>query len=87
MTDEEFLKLSHAAKLKLLKKARDYLSHDFQHQEIVGIESIDVSGKHPRITVWALNVDGENWPQFTDYFHRREQYDLIHGDFIFVTED
>ena len=86
MTDEEFLKLPEERQLKIMKKAKDYLSHDFQHQEIVEIECIDTSGTTARITVWEKGVDGENWPKFTDYFHHKVQYDLIHSQFVFVDD-
>jgi len=86
MTKETFLKLSDQEKLKTMKKAKDHLSHDFQHQEIVEIESIDLGGTHPRITVWEKGVDGETWPRFTDYFHQKVEYDFIHGVFVFVEE-
>ena len=87
MDKEEFLKLSDREKLRVMKKARDYISHDFQHQEIVEIECIDKKGQSLRITVWEKGVDGETWPKFTDYYHHKEQYDLIHGEFIPVEKD
>jgi len=86
MTKEEFLKLSDHEKLKAIKKVKDHLSHDFQHQEIVEIESIDINGKHPRITVWEKGVDAETWPRFTDYFHQKVRYDFIYEMFVFVEE-
>ena len=61
MDKEEFLKLSDREKLRVMKKARDYISHDFQHQEIVEIECIDKKGQSLRITVWEKGVDGETW--------------------------
>jgi hypothetical protein len=87
MTKEEFLRLPDTEKLKAMKKDKDYLSHDFQHQEIVEIASIDRKQNIPRITVWVRGVDGENWPRFTDYCHHKDRYDLIHGRFVFVEED
>ena len=86
MTKEEFLQLPDEKKLRMMKKAKDYLSHDFQHQEIVEIACIDAGGQIPRITVWERGVDGENWPRFTDYFHHKVQYDFIHGGFVLVEE-
>ena len=86
MTKEEFLQLPDHEKLKMMKKAKNYLSHDFQHQEIIEIECIDTRKKYPRITVWEKGVDGENWPKFTDYFHHKVQYDLIYGQFVFVED-
>ena len=86
MTKDAFLSLSDQEKLKQIKKAMDYLSHDFQHQEIVEIECIDTRKKIPRITVWEKRVQGENWPRFTDYVHHRVQYDLIFGEFVPVED-
>ena len=87
MTKEEFLKLPDKEKLKVIKKRKDYLSHDFQHLEIVEIECIDTKKQYPRIHVWAKGVDGENWPRFTDYYHYKVQYRLVYGEFQFVEGD
>ena len=87
MTKEEFLKLPDPDKLKVMKKVKNYLAHNFQHQEIVEIERINTRGQYPRITVWIRGVDAENWSKFTDYYHYKEKYDLIFGEFVWVETD
>jgi len=81
MTKEDFMKMFDREKLKVLKEALDYISHDFQHQEIVEIDSIESDGDFPMITVWEIGVDMENWPRFTDYLHRKVTYILKDGEF------
>ena len=84
MTKEDFMKLPDREKLEVMKKALDDLSHDFQHQEIIEIISVDTDGGFPKITVWERGVNAKNWPLFTDYFHQKTTYELKDGEFELV---
>ena len=86
MTKDEFLALSGPEQLKAMKKALDYLSHDFQHQEIVEIVHIQTVQDTLQITVWEKGVDGENWPQFTDYYHQKRIYELKYSQYYLAEE-
>jgi hypothetical protein len=84
MKKEDFMKLSDLDKLAVMRKALDYLSHDFQYQEIIEIQSIEMNGENPKITVWEKGVSAENWPKFTDYYHHKITYELRDGAFELV---
>lgn len=84
MTKEEFMKLSDIEKLLIMKKAVDYLSHDFQHQEIIEIEFVDSNCGCPKIKVWEKGVIAENWPKFIDYYHHMVTYEFRDGTFELV---
>ena len=84
MKKEDFMKLSDLDKFSIMKKALDYLSHDFQHQEIIEIESVDSNSGCPKIKVWEKGVSAENRPRFTDYYHHKVIYEFRDGSFEFA---
>jgi hypothetical protein len=81
MIKEDFMKLPDLEKLLIMKKALNYLSHDFQHQEIIEIESVDSNSGCPKIKVWEKGVSAENWPKFIDYYHHKVTYEFRDGTF------